>query len=592
MQSSSFTIDDIFSFTGPGGANLMSQVTGITPVTSGGMSTSFDINLAAPLTAPGAYSMVIEPTVLDGNGNPIDQNGDGVSNSLDRFTANFTIAQPGVVGPDAFGYDARQTSVQKLELVGQPGAVGITFSNTDDGFASIPLGSHTFNFYGTTYTGSNQLFVSTNGLLTFGAGSTAYQNDDLSSLTVPAIAVLWDDWVKGSGTPQVLYRFEDSDNNGSVDRIVIEWNQIYHYQSSPSGATFMAVLQLNTGAQPGKILLNYPDLLTGDQYANGVSASVGLRSPGSSPTRLVVSVNGSSSLVGNQKAIQIGVPLVASITRMDPNPINAGDMEFLVTFDHGVTGVDLSDFTLTTTGNISGAYIDHIHTTADPAVYEVHVKSGVGSGTLKLNLVDNDSIVSLGGAKLGGVGAGNGNFNNGEVYNVIQQPPTVQGINIDDGTAQRSVVRQIQVIFDKVVTFAGNPANAFVITGPNGSVVPTVDLSLSTPIQTVARLTFSGAGTEFGSLADGNYTLRVVASQISTGGVGMTNDYVASFFRFFGDVNGDRRVDIADFGIFNLSYGAQNGQPAYRAFLDFNNDGRIDIADFGQFSLRYFTTLP
>ncbi len=108
----------------------------------------------------------------------------------------------------------------------------------------------------------------------------------------------------------------------------------------------MAVQQLNTGAQPGKILLNYPDLLTGDQYANGVSASVGLRSPGSSPIRLVVSVNGSNSLVGNQKAIQIGVPLVSSITRLDPNPINAGDMEFLVTFDRGVTGVDISDFTI------------------------------------------------------------------------------------------------------------------------------------------------------------------------------------------------------------------------------------------------------
>ena len=54
-------------------------------------------------------------------------------------------------------------------------------------------------------------------------------------------------------------------------------------------------------------------------------------------------------------------------------------------------------------------------------------------------------------------------------------------------------------------------------------------------------------------------------------------------------MNGDRRVDISDFGFFSLAYLT----PAnYNSALDFNNDGRIDIADFGQFSARDFTTLP
>ena len=60
-------------------------------------------------------------------------------------------------------------------------------------------------------------------------------------------------------------------------------------------------------------------------------------------------------------------------------------------------------------------------------------------------------------------------------------------------------------------------------------------------------------------------------------------------FRYFGDLNGDRRVDISDFGFFSLAYlTPANFNPA----LDFNGDGRIDIADFGQFSVRFFTTLP
>ena len=66
-------------------------------------------------------------------------------------------------------------------------------------------------------------------------------------------------------------------------------------------------------------------------------------------------------------------------------------------------------------------------------------------------------------------------------------------------------------------------------------------------------------------------------------------DRVQSFHRFFGDVTGDRRVDISDFGFFSLAYLT----PAnYNAALDFNADGRIDISDFGQFSVRFFTTLP
>jgi hypothetical protein len=592
MQSSTFTTADIFSFTGPGGTNLLGQITGVTPVTGGGLSAAFDINLAAPLTGPGAYSMVIEPNVLDQNGNPVDQNGDGLSNSADRFTANFGISLPGVVGPDVFGYDAAAATIRQKELIGQSGTTGLTFTNTDDDFRAINLGTNTFNFYGTTYTGNNQLFVSTNGLITFGAGSSAYQNDDMSSLTMPAIAVLWSDWIIGSGNPQALYKMFDDNADGVMDRLIIEWNQIYHYNGSSNGVTFQAELQINTGAAPGKVFLNYQDLLTGDGNANGVSATVGLHKTGGKPINLLISQNGSNSLVGNQKAINIGVPLVASIVREDPNPINAGDMEFQVTFDHAVTGVDTSDFALVTTGNITGATIDHIHTTSDPAVYEVHVRSGVGAGTLKINLIDNDSIVSTGGARLGGLGAGNGNFTNGETYNVLQPPPTVQGVNIDDGTAQRSSIRLIQVIFDWPVTFAGNPANAFVITGPNGTVVPSVDLSLSTPTQTVARLTFSGPGTQFGSLVDGNYTLRVVASQISTGGVSMTADHVTSFHRFFGDMNGDRHVDIADFGQFSLAYGAHSTDTNYRAYFDWNNDGVIDIADFAQLALRYNTVLP
>jgi hypothetical protein len=63
-------------------------------------------------------------------------------------------------------------------------------------------------------------------------------------------------------------------------------------------------------------------------------------------------------------------------------------------------------------------------------------------------------------------------------------------------------------------------------------------------------------------------------------------------FRLFGDVNGDRRVDIVDFGLFSSTFNLRSGQTGFNPALDFDGDGRVDIFDFGQFSLRLFTVLP
>ncbi len=132
--------------------------------------------------------------------------------------------------------------------------------------------------------------------------------------------------------------------------------------------------------------------------------------------------------------------------------------------------------------------------------------------------------------------------------------------------------------------------------GTGGALTPvgfTLDLSGSTGGQTVARLNFTGSQTAFGSLVDGRYQIAVDRRLVlDSGGRAMAADYSANFHRYFGDVNGDARIDIADFGVFSLGYGTQSGQANYVGYLDFNGDGRIDIADFGQFALRFFTTLP
>jgi hypothetical protein len=102
----------------------------------------------------------------------------------------------------------------------------------------------------------------------------------------------------------------------------------------------------------------------------------------------------------------------------------------------------------------------------------------------------------------------------------------------------------------------------------------------------------------------GKYTLTALALDITVGGQyldgngdGLGGDNFTfgesqGLFRFFGDINGDRHIDIADFAIFSNSFNSSTGQTNYLAYLDFNGDGHIDIADFGQFSIRFFTLLP
>lgn len=187
-------------------------------------------------------------------------------------------------------------------------------------------------------------------------------------------------------------------------------------------------------------------------------------------------------------------------------------------------------------------------------------------------------------------------FGNGLRVGVTAAAPTVAGTQVNDGSAQRSRVTSLTVTFDSVVSFANGVANAFTLTrNGGGSVAFSASASVVNGVTVVTLNNFTGVETQFGSLRDGRFTLTALASQISNaggqlnGGVNYTFGDAQGLFRFFGDVNGDRRVDIADFGLFAVSYlNAAN----YIAAFDFNGDGVIDIADFGQFSIRYFTNLP
>jgi hypothetical protein len=114
-------------------------------------------------------------------------------------------------------------------------------------------------------------------------------------------------------------------------------------------------------------------------------------------------------------------PIVTGILRTDANPTTASSVHFNVIFSEPVINVDADDFVLTRTGNLS-MYISNISSSANIYTITVSSSSGIGSGTLRLDLIDNDSIMDSATLPLGGVGAGNGSFTTGEVYSITIAP--------------------------------------------------------------------------------------------------------------------------------------------------------------------------
>ena len=132
-----------------------------------------------------------------------------------------------------------------------------------------------------------------------------------------------------------------------------------------------------------------------------------------------------ANILVDEYTITKNVPIVNSILRAAASPTNASTINYSVTFSEPVTGVDVSDFQLTATG-ISGASVTSV--SGADATYTVSVNTGSGSGSLRLDILDDDSILDATNNPLGSLGAGNGNFSNGESYVVDKIPPVVTAI--------------------------------------------------------------------------------------------------------------------------------------------------------------------
>lgn len=172
-------------------------------------------------------------------------------------------------------------------------------------------------------------------------------------------------------------------------------------------------------------------------------------------------------------------------------------------------------------------------------------------------------------------------------------PARVDSVVVNDGSAQRSMVKSLTVKFDGPVTI---DAGAFEVHRQDGSLV---DLSVVTSVvngRTRAMLTFAGTGVVAGSLADGNYVLNIrgdhvhdaMGRSLDGDGDGIAGgDRADAFFRLYGDSDGDRDVDLVDLGRFLSTLGRRAGDPLYLSYMDVNGDDRIGLTDLLAFVGRF-----
>ncbi len=274
-----------------------------------------------------------------------------------------------------------------------------------------------------------------------------------------------------------------------------------------SGTTYTA--NVDTGSGSGSIRLDVVD-------DNSIVSATGNPLGGTN-------ISDGNFNTGEDYAIERIAPTVPQVTgslRADANPTSADSLTFSVTFSEAVTGIDSGDFSLTTTGNISGATLTNISGSGNN--YTISIFTGSGDGTLRLDILDNDSIINSAGSPLGGTGASNGNFNTGETYIIDKTAPIVTAILRSDPNPTTANNVTFRVGFTEAVS--GVDASDFAIS-TTGDITDAVITSVSGSdnMYTITAGTGSGSGSLRLDILDNDSIVDALGNPLGGAGAGNGN---------------------------------------------------------------------
>ena len=181
----------------------------------------------------------------------------------------------------------------------------------------------------------------------------------------------------------------------------------------PGGGNKDWVITVNTGSGSGTLGLNL--------NTTGLSGEAGLPVFG--------------SLTGPVYTIDRTPPTVTSITGSSSNPTNQSSVQYAVQFSEPVTGVQATNFGLTTSG-VSGASIGTV--SGNGANWTVTVNTGSGDGTIQLSMTNSTGVTDQ-----VGYAVSNLTFN-GTTYDIDKTAPTV---TIDEAAGQADPTNASPIVF-------------------------------------------------------------------------------------------------------------------------------------------------
>ena len=251
------------------------------------------------------------------------------------------------------------------------------------------------------------------------------------------------------------------------------------------------------------------------------------------------------NIVTSLAALPPAAPSVNSINRYDPfnQKTGATSVTYRVTFSQAVTGVDATDFALTTTGTITGA-VSSV-TQLSGFAYNVTVGSLVNSGTVRLDLKSSGTGINSSGVPIsggftsgqtysratlawinpisGGLWSGEPNWDGGIIADGLNSVPTFGNFDL---TANNTVFLDTPRTLSGMTFGDANPASPASWTIDPGDSGSTLTLAVPTgvPVVTVNALGAGAAATIAAPVGSANGLSKagagtlVLASQNSYGG--------------------------------------------------------------------------